>query len=268
MNNIILLINFNFSEHLVNKDFLQQLYSPHFKKIVFYSDLSDGGNKYNDVHYVDTDEGWYAQGIFVHFYENYKQLIEESDGVYYTHDDCLINVNTLKDLDKNKLIFTRNLPKDSIKSTEYCLSKNKRGELVWPSWRHETLPCHEIQHLLENPHLKEQVKWFTHAMSDLFYLPKKHWDDGMINFLKCSYDAKLFLEIAIPTMLLNYITEQLNDQAIWQFPNKKILWRDDREFNKDQLKQWLVYDECHVVHPIKITQYPWQEETLREIFLQ
>jgi len=87
--NTILIVVFNYSNCICNKDYLIELYGKHFKKIVFYSDYPVLPNT-SDVHYVNIEKGTYTHRIFSDFYKNYKQLLDESDGLFYTMDDNIL----------------------------------------------------------------------------------------------------------------------------------------------------------------------------------
>ena len=67
--NSVLLVVFNYSNCVCNKNIIKKIYENHFKKIIFYSDypiIQD-----DEVNYIDITRGFYTHKIFNDFY---KQL--------------------------------------------------------------------------------------------------------------------------------------------------------------------------------------------------
>ena len=110
--NSILIVVFNSSNNTLNKDIIKQIYNLHFKEIVFYSDYPITKDK--DINYIHTNKGFNSHIIFNHFYNNYKRMIDESDGIFYTTDDTIINVNILNLFHSDKIIFYNNELKSLI----------------------------------------------------------------------------------------------------------------------------------------------------------
>ena len=103
--NTILLVVFNYAENIGNKEIIEQIYAKHFKKIIYYSDLpSDLCEGDSDINFLDIARGYYTHRIFKHFYDNYESLFEQSEGLFYTMDDNIINVNILNLFDNKKII--------------------------------------------------------------------------------------------------------------------------------------------------------------------
>ena len=102
-NNCILLVVFNYSNCTANKDFIKKIYEKHFKKIIFYSDYPI--TKDNEINFLKIERGFFTHQIFNEFYKKYKTLIDESDGLFYTMDDNIINVNILNLFDNSKIIY-------------------------------------------------------------------------------------------------------------------------------------------------------------------
>jgi len=105
-NNTILLVVFNYSNCLCNKHIIKNIYEKHFKKIIFYSDYPV---IYDDeANFININKGYNTHKIFNHFYEKYKLLIDDSDGLFYTMDDNIINLNILNLFDSQKIIYYNN----------------------------------------------------------------------------------------------------------------------------------------------------------------
>jgi hypothetical protein len=91
MLNSILIVVFNYSNTLCNKDIIKDIYESHFKKIIFYSDLPVIND--DEVNFIDIERGCYVHKIFNHFYMNYNTLINDSDGIFYTMDDNIFQLS-------------------------------------------------------------------------------------------------------------------------------------------------------------------------------
>ena len=106
MKNSILILVFNYSNCLNNREYLINLYKNYFKEIIVYSDYPI----INDIkiNYVYIDQGHYVHNIFNHFYTNYSNLINSCDGIFYTMDDNIINLNILNLLNTKKIIYYYN----------------------------------------------------------------------------------------------------------------------------------------------------------------
>ena len=91
--NTILVVVFNYSNCVCNKNTIKKIYERHFKQIIFYSDypiIQD-----DEVNFININKGHNTHKIFKHCYEKYKSIIDDSDGLFYTMDDNIINVNIL-----------------------------------------------------------------------------------------------------------------------------------------------------------------------------
>ena len=93
--NSILILVFNYSNTLQNKDKLINIYKKYFKEIIVYSDYPVAED-INEVNYVNIERGYFTQKVFYHFYENYKEKLDKCDGLFYVMDDNIINLNILK----------------------------------------------------------------------------------------------------------------------------------------------------------------------------
>jgi hypothetical protein len=106
--NSILIVLFNYSDCIKNKDIIKKLYERHFKTIIFYSDYPIIVHKDNEVNFININRGFNGHSIFKDFYIRYRELLNNSDGLFYTMDDNIINVNILNLFDSNKIIFYYN----------------------------------------------------------------------------------------------------------------------------------------------------------------
>lgn len=104
--NSILLVVFNYSNCICNKNTIKDIYEKHFKKIIFYSDypiIQD-----DEVNFIEINRGHYTHNIFNNFYKKYKSIINDCDGLFYTMDDNIINVNILNLFNNEKIIYYYN----------------------------------------------------------------------------------------------------------------------------------------------------------------
>jgi len=106
--NSILLVNFNWSKDTNNYKLFKSFYGKNFKNIYFYSDIPNM-NDMNDIIFLDTKSGFLAYRIFIHFYENFKDEIQNSDGVFYTHDDNILNLKLMNNFNIKNIIFNNHI---------------------------------------------------------------------------------------------------------------------------------------------------------------
>ena len=102
--NCILVVVFNYSNCVKNKEFIKSIYASHFKHVIFYS---DGSGPEPDVNYINIKRGYITHRIFKHFYIKYHHTLLGCDGLFYTMDDNIINVNILNLYDPTKIHFTK-----------------------------------------------------------------------------------------------------------------------------------------------------------------
>ena len=105
--NTILIVVINYSNSISNKDIIKEIYKSHFKDIIFYSDYPIIDDE--EINFVNIKTGYNAYIIFDHFYKNFKSMLDDSDGLFYTMDDNIINVNILNLFDNDKIIYYKNL---------------------------------------------------------------------------------------------------------------------------------------------------------------
>uniref|UniRef100_A0A6C0J651 Methyltransferase FkbM domain-containing protein n=1 Tax=viral metagenome TaxID=1070528 RepID=A0A6C0J651_9ZZZZ len=270
MKNTILIVVFNFSNCLNNLEFLKSLYGKYFKKIIFYSDTPEINNKY-EVNFMDIGEGYYTHRIFKHFYQKYKSLIEDCDGLFYTMDDNIINLNILNLFDLKKILFF--YPKSQLQNN------NTENNTWFPlkdidehgnGWWWETLPNgtssrKNIKKLLQDQDFKKfNINKISGGFSDFFYLPKQYLTADLFNLFELFGRYNIFLEMAIPT-IINNIEKDINK---YQYFLSKILWGKDRKkiLKRDYIYNSLNHQHNLILHPIKFTHNPEYKLYLNEIF--
>jgi hypothetical protein len=250
--NSILIVVFNFSHCLNNKEFLRNLYKNHFKTIIFYSDCPVIEDE--EVNFVDIQAGCNTHKIFKHFYTKYKSLVDTSDGIFYTMDDNIINLNILNLYDNHKILVS-------------CNPQNLRDLSEYSGW-HWDLPWGKdaINILMKDERFTEyNINKFIGAFADWFYLPKKYLNDKLFDLFELFAEYKVFLEIAIPSII--HYTE--SDKSFYNNNiSEDILWGADRQSLQSESYIYRTFHHKHnlIVHPIKFNQNPHTKDYLRTIF--
>jgi hypothetical protein len=247
--NSILLIVFNYSNCTCNKNVLKSIYEKHFKKLIFYSDypIQD-----DEVNFININKGCNTHKIFNHFYKNYKSIIDDSDGLFYTMDDNIINVNILNLFDSTKIIYYYN----EIKTLD-----NYSG---W-QWDNPTWGKYAINNLMnDNEFKKYNINKFSGTFADWFYLPKKYLTETLFDLFEIFSKHNVFLELAIPSIINNIEM----DKSQYQHFTQEMLWDNDRKkfFNKEYIINSLNHDNNLLIHPIKFNENPNSKEWLIDIF--
>lgn len=242
--NCILLINFNHSRDCNNKEFLKTIYGPYFKSIVFYSD--NPPNNDDQINFIDTHKGFYTHRIFDHFFNKHLLDIHNIDGIFYTHDDCIINT---------KIIHELNLSKIFISDSNILHLDIEKNNICWPHHK-ESYGLPRVKNLINNP-----INIIRYGFSDFFYLPIKYFNQDLINMFKL-YE-NVFLEIAIPS-IINHID---TDKQLYQELHTTILWQNKRQklLNENFLQNIMM--DSLMVHPIKFNLYPFLKEYISKILL-
>jgi hypothetical protein len=241
---------FNYSNAVCNKDVLKSIYEKHFKKVIFYSDLPIVAD--DETHFININRGCNVHAIFKHLYDNYKSLIEDSDGIFYTMDDNIINVNILN-LYKNEKIIYRH----------YLLQTIDNYSGWW--WGNANYGKSAITKLLNDSEFqKHNINTFCGGFSDWFYLPKKYLTDELFCVFELFAKYEVFLEIAIPS-IINNIEQDKSQYAVF---NQEVLWDGDRTklLNKEYIYNSLNHEHNLLIHPIKFNQNPDSKAWLQEFF--
>ncbi len=250
--NSILLVVFNYSHCVCNKHIIKDIYERHFKKVFFYSDypiIQD-----DEVNFININKGFNTHKIFNHFYKNYKSFIDDSDGLFYTMDDNIINVNILHLFDAEKIIFNYSEVKLLDNYSGWWWDRNYGGQYGKTA----------INNLInDNNFLKYNINKFTGVFADWFYLPKKYLTDKLFELFELFANYEVFLEIAIPSIIHNIEI----DKSQYQLYSDEILWEDREKFlHKDYVYNSLNHNHNLIIHPIKFNQNPNSKEWLKDIF--
>jgi hypothetical protein len=250
--NTILVVVFNYSDCIKNKDIIKLIYENYFKQIIFYSDYPT----YNDeeVNFIDINRGFNTHKVFSNFYNKYKSLIDESDGIFYTMDDNIINVNILNLFNSEKIIFYYNESK-----TLY----NNKGSW-WDTNMDGKYGNNAINNLLKDEEfLKYNIDTFSNSFADMFYLPKKYLTPILFDLFEIFAKYEVFLEIAIPSIINNIE----KDETQYQSFSTEILWHEKYKFtNKEYIYDSLNHRHNLFLHPIKLNENPNIKEWLKEFF--
>jgi len=250
--NTILIVVFNFSHCVCNKNVIKNIYEKYFSKIIFYSDypiIQD-----DEVNFININKGFNTHKVFNHFYKKYKSIIDDSDGLFYTMDDNIINVNILNLFDSEKIIYYYNDVKtlDNYSGWQWDINNGKYGKKA-------------INNLIiDNEFQKYNINKFSGTFADWFYLPKKYLTENLFNLFELFSNYEVFLEIAIPSIINNIETCETKYQRFSQ----EMLWGNERKkfLNKKYIYNSLNHDNNLIIHPIKFNENPKSKEWLREIF--
>ncbi len=245
--NSILIIVFNYSNCVCNKNNLRKIYNNYFKKIIFYADypiIQD-----DEINFININKGFNTHKIFNHFYKKYREILDESTGIFYTMDDNIINVNILNLYDSNKIIYYYN----EIKTLEHY-SK------WW--WDDNIYGKNAINKLLNETGIN--ITKFSGSFADFFYLPKKYLNDNLFKMFELFSNYEIFLEIAIPSIINNIEI----DKSEYNSFTDEVLWCEDRNklLNRDYIYMSLNHEHNLFIHPIKFNQNPPSKDWLDNIF--
>jgi hypothetical protein len=251
--NSILIVLFNYSNCIKNKDIILKIYQKHFKTIIFYSDYPIIDDE--EVNFIHTNKGIRGHIIFKDFYIKYKELLYDCDGLFYTMDDNIINVNILNFYNTNKIIYYK---KDLLLIDEYIdiplenIDNGKYGKKA-------------INKLFEdNKFKKYNINRITAGFSDFFYLPKKYLTEELFDLFELFAKYEVYLEVSIPTIINNIEKDENNYQKF----EDMILWFNDRKKLLDYnfIYSSLNHLHCFALHPIKFNENPISKEWLENIF--
>lgn len=251
MNNYILILVFNHSKCLNNMEYLVNLYKKHFKKIIVYSDYPVINNI--EINYLNIEHGYYVHKIFYHFYVNYENILNDCDGIFYTMDDNIININILNLINKNKIVFYYNEIKNL---NEYS---GWHWDLPWGK--------NAINNLLKDTEFKKyNINKFSGCFADWFYLPKEYLTEKIFNLFYLFAKHKVFLELAIPSIINNI---EINENKYEKFTDE-ILWGNDRNKFLDKNYIYNSFNCKHnlVIHPIKLNSNKESKIWLSDIFMK
>ena len=248
--NTILIVVFNYSHCVSNIDTLKKIYANHFKHIIFYADEPSTGNE--EINFININRGLNTHKVFKHFYDKYKNILRDIDGIFYTMDDNILNVNILNLYQNNKILFNYS----PIHSLDYYTGIEWTQNHGKPS----------LYKLLEDPEfIKYNINKFSNSMSDWFFLPKKYITDEVFNLFELFSKYNISLEIAIPSVINNI---EQNEDNYSKF-TENILWGDSR--NKIYNDNRYIYNTFNqefnlVLHPVKFKENPKLNDIICDIF--
>lgn len=252
MLNVILIAVFNYSHCLNNLEYYKSLYGKTFKKIIFYSDYPL--TIHDDVNFVDIKDGVYTQRIFKHFYTMYKDILDEYDGIFYTMDDNILNLNIINLINTHKIVSYQ-------KELKYL--KTYSG---W-QWDNGGWGKKAIENLMNDAEFeKYNIDKFCGTFADWFYLPKRYLTSYLFDLFELFGNHKVFLELAIPSIINNIE----KDASKYQTFTDEVLWNNDRNKLLDENYVRDSFNKKHnlVVHPIKFNANPTAKIWLNDIFLK
>lgn len=241
-----LVLLFNYASCLTNLSFLLKLYKKHFKHIIVYSDLpkTTEEGSYEDVNYVNIREGYFTQRALLHFITTYNSLISECDGVFYTMDDNIINVRLLPFfMDSTSVLYS-----PCMKYTPV----DQRRDWWWTIICNGDYGNHAISRIKSDETLSNFDEYAS-GFSDYFYMPSKAWLNTKFKYLlEVFVNANLFLEIAIPTAILNTLSDFEGLFKVRSFDNN-VLWGEQRNLvDSNYIIDNFTKKNTFIIHPIKL----------------
>ncbi len=262
------MIVFHSANRLGDKDFVEALYAPRFKKIIFYfncPEVSDSDN-INFVH--ETTKRSYLLKVFGDFFQKYKSLIDTSDGVFYTSHDIVINLNVLNLYRNDRIIYylqeLGTFANVGVRLNICSLLELKRS-------RRMRRFKNNLRRSLQNPQFHGPIiDESADPYVDWFYLPQKYITNTLFEVFDLFAESDLRLEIAIPTIIYNIEQDadkyqhftfdiQSNEHTastkedLWQSSNKdhNLILRNAKFDENPDAKEWLATvfnkDRCVVV---------------------
>lgn len=248
--NTILIVAFNYSNCVDLSTYFYSLYKPYFKEIIFYSDIPFSSTD-NNIHFIDIKAGCFVHRIFEHFYATYFHMIAESDGVFYTMDDNIINVSHLWKYDTNKIIYP--------KLTRKPLSAYSG----WHWDRPHGKPA--ITTLVADSQFQElSTAEFVGEFADYFYLPKRYWIDKLITLFSLYGRFNVFLELAIPSIIATIEP----DHSHYSDYKGTVLWGSDRNKTRNYNYVKSILQTDLFLHPLKFKAQPEALAWLPSLFKQ
>ena len=261
--NSILIVAFTFASNCNNIERLRRFYAPYFKKILFYSDIPyDSATPSSpEVHYLAIRNGWVVYRIFEHFRRHYADELAQCDGIFYTMDDNIINVNILNCYSTHKILY-----ECTLSATDYNLHDGLKPVDEHSGWHWSEENKNKVKNALQDPEI--QQFGFTKVrgqFSDYFYLPKRYLTSSLFTLFEIFARHDVILEMAIPS-ILSFIEPDL---AKYHSHRSHVLWsKEDRTklTDKSYLLDVFKKQTCLTVHPIKFNLNPDVGAWLDELF--
>jgi len=261
--NVILVVLFNYSSHISNKDIINEIYGKHFKKIIFYSNFPKTMTD-DEINYEYTNNGINGHIIFKPFYKKYAELINDSDGIFFTMDDNIINVNILHLFSNKKIIYYKNENKHVNNFYDCVLEpvNNCKGEW-FDSYHSGKYGIVGINNLLDDVEFKKyNINTFASKFSNFFYLPKKYLNDKLFDLFEIFSKHEVFLEISIPSIIHNIEKDATEYQDFFDM----VAYSEINNMTKERLYELLKQDHKLIIHPIKLFNNLDTTKCLRDIF--
>lgn len=198
--NTVLLIHFNHGQHFDgNFNLLEALYKPYFKKVLYYVS-GDHHTKPNDNYIVTESRGGFTgYRAVLDFMSTNKSLMDDSDGLLYLMDDVFLNVNILKSMDPNRIIYHRE---------HYFVNYRKLSEYndteYWRVWARESGRKACLNSINDSRNKWFEDRDFFANISDMFYLPSRFITDELIKAFDIMANYGVHLEIAVPTVMRKF----------------------------------------------------------------
>lgn len=247
--NIDLIIFFNVSKHVNNIPILLELYKPYFKNIYFYASTPVVECNH-EVHFINdiSCQGFFGYSCIQHFLSSKKN--NDTDGFVYLHDDVLLNIKYLQNLDLTNLIYFSEIARFSGNHKSYK-SLDHWDKEWWGKWN---LPsgksaCKNLLNDINNQLFCDND--FIANMADFFYLPYKLVNQNFVSSIDLFAKNQVHLEIALPTIFRKFFIN-LPIQNYHSVPNgrqsdNKIDNIDYEVFKRDFFAKNLYY------HPVKLS---------------
>ena len=246
--NILLLVNFNHPFYQ-NIPLIKRLYNRIFPNMVFYG--TEKSNKYN-VKKIDSAKGYLSYIGLADAMEHHRNYT----GYLLINDDVFLNPWTIGDLDQSRVWEG---PKRPI-----TLGKFRRTD-IWSWWKHprwglskcllarnESISTHpellEIASTAVEKDAENRIQGCYRGRSDVLYVPKQ-FSNQFIALSQIFYKHKVFLEIAIPT-IIRMTVKKSNRQTM---RGVYLPGRVNDTSIRNTTNLWKVYDETlHFIHPVKL----------------
>lgn len=239
LNNTLLIINFN-HPYFDNIPFLKKLYSPFFKKIVFY-----GEGEHPEVTKIKSNKGHFVCEVLIDALRNNP----DATGYLFLEDDCILNIWNCLSLDPNKIWILPGFTADANRveyQHKFCIANsltNANATEWW--WNHPDMGFQQAKRAFENL-LPEDLEIVEKSFgkgsmigtaADMLYIPALYREQ-VIRI--APYFSDVFVEMALPCIL-----SCLDTKDKWE--NKvSILW-GGYSFQRP----WPSEYTC--VHPLKLS---------------
>ncbi|ESO82605.1 hypothetical protein LOTGIDRAFT_155619 [Lottia gigantea] len=258
--NILLVIVFNRAGHYQSLDYLESIYRPYFKHILYCgTDINNFFLTFDKlkkpVSFLELEAGGFSNGE--QGYQCVQLAIKmnyDVDGYFHVADDVLLNIWNLRNISTDKIWFQQSMRPANL--TQPTVPDVWRNPNWWPwnSGRGRSAVERAIG-TVRNLSLRDvMAKKFLETLarnagglnrvfyevSDIFYIPSvlaKHF----VYFASVFYSNNVYLEIAVPT-IINGLAEKKDIVMI----NGSYLWYQDRASYRETFNYSNIF-----MHPVK-----------------